>query len=93
MKKFTTLEQDIINENAQLEAQFQRELDKIEKNLDEIKIGLKKLAIEFSNEPANWGYFGSVAHINEELEDIMEFMNLNKENQEFVAKNPGAGEY
>ena len=31
MKKFTTLEQDIINENAQLEAQFQRELDKIEK--------------------------------------------------------------
>jgi mevalonate kinase len=74
MKKFTTLDSDIIKENAELTQKFESVYNEAIDKLDSIKQGLETMKMELAKDPKNWGFFGSAEHINEELDDIIEFM-------------------
>jgi hypothetical protein len=88
MKKFTNLEDDLIKENAEVAQKFNVLYKNALIKLDQIKISLDDFAIEQVKKPGDWGYVGSLRHINEELDDILEFLSLNDENKIFVSSNP-----
>jgi len=76
MKKFTLLDSELIRENAELALKFSSNYKDALQKLDDIKIALDDLAIKQSNESSNWGYVGSLSHINEELDDILEHLGV-----------------
>jgi molecular chaperone GrpE (heat shock protein) len=84
MKKFTNLEDDLIKENAELAKEFNENYKSALRKLDIIKIALDDYAIKQVKDPRSWGYVGSLEHINEELNDIMEFLGIKEiiDNQE-----------
>jgi hypothetical protein len=74
MRKFTTLEEDLIKENAQLQEKFDLEMNQALDNLDKIQKALTAHKEEYLNNAGNWGYVGSLEHVNELLNDILEFI-------------------
>jgi hypothetical protein len=77
MKKFTTLEEDLIKENIEIEKKFGQSYSDALAKIDKIKIALDDFAISQTKESSDWGYVGSLVHINEELDDILEFLGTN----------------
>ena len=78
MKKFTTLEEDILKENAQVTEKFDTEFNIASEYLDKIKSNLNLFKTEFYGDPLGkkskiWGYIGSLEHINELLNDVLQF--------------------
>jgi len=78
MRKFTTLKEDIIKENAQVQKEFDSELQAALEKLDKIKTELDALKVEYMKNPGNWGFVGTLGHVNEELDDILEFIEVPK---------------
>jgi hypothetical protein len=82
MKKFTTLEEDLIKENAQAVERFDKHLEDVQIKLEKIKDSLDLLKTEFYGDPlgknAHWGYVGSLEHVSEYLDDIIEFLGKNE---------------
>lgn len=78
MKKFTNLNDELLKENAELAIKFNTHYQNILKKLDQIKIGVDNMAIEQTKNSWNWGYVGDMAHVNEILDSILEFLELNK---------------
>lgn len=76
MKKFTLLDSELIRENAELALKFSSNYKDALQKLDDIKIELDNFAINQVKEPTNWGYVGSIAHVDEELDDILEFLGV-----------------
>jgi hypothetical protein len=76
MKKFTTLDEDLIKENVELAKKFSNHYTECLQKLDVIKIGLDDFAIKQSKENKNWGYLGSIAYVNEQLDTILEHLDL-----------------
>jgi len=93
MKKFTTLEKDLVKEAAGAQEAFDKGFKNANDKLLQIKVALKDFKEKYQKEPRNWGYAGSLGYINEQLDNILEHLGLNDTNREFIEKNPGAGEY
>ena len=72
MKKFTTLKEDLIKENAQVQEKFDAEMYQALMNIEKIKIGLDNMKKEYLNNPGNWGFVGSLQHVNDLLIDIID---------------------
>ena len=54
--------------------QFNERITLTFEKLEAIKLQLKKLQEKQKTEQQNWGFSGSVGHINEELDNIIEFL-------------------
>jgi len=93
MKKFTTLEEDLLTEAIESQKSFNDGFEKANLKLEQIKNALEDFKAKFEQDPRNWGYAGSMEFINKQLDEILEHLNLNDENREFTTKYPGAGEY
>lgn len=78
MKKFTTLDEDLLNEAHSAQEAFDREFANANDKLLQIKVALEDYKAEYQNDPRNWGYAGSLEHVCNELEDILNFL-TNKE--------------
>lgn len=74
MKKFTKLEEELIKENLELEENFNVHYTESLQLVDQIKVALDDFAIKQQQEPGDWGYVGSVAHVHEELKEILNFL-------------------
>lgn len=84
MKKFTNIDNELIKENVEVAKQFNEKYKSALSKLDLIKIALDDFAIKQVKEPRNWGIVGSLGHVNEELDDILEFLGVKEitDNQE-----------
>ena len=84
MKKFTTLEKDLIKEAAGAQEAFDKGFKEANDKLLQIKVALEEFKEKYQDEPRNWGYAGSMGYINQQLDDILEHFNLNDSNREFT---------
>ena len=80
MKKFTHIDEDLIKENLKLEEQFNTHYTESLQIVDQIKVALDDFAIKQQKDPGNWGFVGSVANVHDELREILNFLNINDEN-------------
>lgn len=87
MKKFTTLKEDLIKENAQLNEKFDIKIEKTQENLKRVNDVLIILKEEYAKQPYNLNIINEVEHINEQLTKILNALGLNKE-YVMGAKNP-----
>lgn len=87
MKKFTTLKEDLIKENAQLNEKFDIKIEKTQENLKRVNDVLLILKEEYTKQPYNLNIINEVEHINEQLTKILDALGLNKE-YAMGAKNP-----
>jgi hypothetical protein len=74
MRKFTTLKEDLIKENIQVQREFEGEFDQALNNMENIREYLLELRKDHEKEPGNWGFVGSLGHVNDLLEQITEFL-------------------
>ena len=93
MKKFTTLEEDLLNEAVGAQEAFEKGFAKANDKLMQIKVALSDFKEKYEKDPRNWGYAGSMGYINDQLDQILEHLGLNDANREFTTNSPGAGEY
>jgi len=93
MKKFTTLEEDLIKEAVGAKEAFEKSFTEASNKLMQIKVALEDFKEKYQNDPRNWGYAGSMGYINEQLDQVLIHLGLNDANREFTANSPGAGEY
>lgn len=76
MKKFTTLEEDLLKENAQLAEKFDTYHQSILDKLNKIRAAVDFMKEEQMKDPRNWAYIGSITHIDENLQDILDFISV-----------------
>lgn len=79
MKKFTKIEEELLKENLEIEEKFNVHYTESLQIIDQIKIALDDFAIEQQKNPTNWGYVGSVAHVHDELREILNFLKNEEE--------------
>ena len=75
MKKFTTIEEDLLRETRESEERFEQNYAEVLTKLDLIKDNLETLK-QRHNTKSDWGFVGSISHINNELEDILTFLGV-----------------
>jgi hypothetical protein len=75
MKKFTKIDEDLLRENATVAEKFQTHYDYAIKSMSDITNKLDELSAELEQNPKNWGIVASIAHVNDQLNDIKEFLN------------------
>ena len=93
MKKFTTLEEDLLNEAIGAQEAFEKSFTEASNKLMQIKVALEDFKGKYQSDTRNWGYAGSMGYINEQLNQVLIHLGLNDANREFTANSPGAGEY
>jgi hypothetical protein len=72
MKKFTTLDEDLIKENTEIANKFSGYMKDNLKKIDDIKILIDDIAIEQSNNPNNtFDYIAKMLLIHEKLDSIL----------------------
>lgn len=72
MKKFTTLDEELIKENTEYANKFSNYMKDNFKKLDEVKILIDDIAIEQSNNPNNtFDYIAKMLLISEKLDSIL----------------------
>ena len=71
MKKFTTLEEDLLKENAQIQAKFEAEMNFALDSLNKIKIALNNMDKEFYTK-ANLEFVDVLQHVNDLLIDVID---------------------
>ncbi len=75
MKKFTTLKEDLLNEAMESKTAFEEGYNNATEKIEKIKIELENFKEQFELDPRNWGFAGSMGRINEQLDDILGFLN------------------
>ena len=85
MKKFTTLEEDLIKEAAGAQEAFDKGFKEANDKLLQVRVALEDFKDKQKNDPRNWGYAGSIGYINAQLNDILS--HLGKE--ESINSNQG----
>jgi hypothetical protein len=75
MKKFTTLKEDLLNEAMESKTAFEEGYNNATEKIEKIKIALENFKEQFELDPRNWGFAGSMGRINEQLDDILGFLN------------------
>ena len=76
MKKFTTLEEDLIKEAAGAQEAFDKGFKEANDKLLQIRIALEDFKEKQKNEPRNWGYAGSMGYVNEQLDGILQHLGV-----------------
>lgn len=76
MKKFTTLEEDLINEAAGAQEAFEKGFTEASNKLMQIKVALEDFKEKYQNNPRDWGYVGSMGFINEQLDQILQHLGI-----------------
>jgi hypothetical protein len=71
MKKFTTLEEDLIKEAAGAQEAFDKGFKEANDKLLQIRVALEDFKDKQKNEPRNWEYAGSMGYINEQLDEVL----------------------
>jgi hypothetical protein len=74
MKKFTTLKDDLIKESYSAQEDFNIKFEQTQEKLETIKVALDNFKADYQNDLRNWGYSGSMGHVNELLEEILEHL-------------------
>ena len=74
MKKFTTLETDLLKEAAGVQEAFATKYESATRKLEDISQLLENLKEDHERYPRDWSIVGSLGHVNEELDDIIEFL-------------------
>jgi len=91
MKRFTTLDSDILKENTLLTEKLSLKVEKAQENLNRVNEVLNILKEEYTKQPNNLTIVNEVEHINAELTKILDDLGLNKE-YAMGAKNPNEPE-
>jgi hypothetical protein len=81
MKKFTTLETDLIKEAAGSKEAFDKGFVEATKKLKQIEIALENFKTKYQGDLRNWGYAGSLNFVNEQLDDILKFFSFNDDDK------------
>jgi len=76
MKKFTTLEEDLIKEAAGAQESFDKGFKEANDKLLQIRVALEDFKAKYQNEPRNWGFSGSMGYINEQLDGILQHLGV-----------------
>lgn len=79
MKKFTKIEEELIKENLELEEKFNVHYTESLQIIDQIKIAIDDFAIQQQKEPRNWGFVGTMAHIHDELREVLNILKNEEE--------------
>lgn len=74
MKKFTKIEEDLIAEKLEVQEKFDFRYDLAKVQLEQIQRKLDQFKIDYNDDSTNWGYVGSLGHVNEKLDDLLEFL-------------------
>jgi hypothetical protein len=76
MKKFTTLETDLLTESVGAQEAFDKGFSEATDKLAQIEVALENFKEEYQGDLRNWGYAGSMNYINEQLNDILTHLNI-----------------
>ena len=76
MKKFTTLEKDVIKEAAGAQEAFEKNFSNASDKLLQVKVALEDFKEKYNKDPRNWGYAGSMGYINNQLDQILEHLGI-----------------
>lgn len=79
MKKFTTLEIDLLNEAVGAQEAFDKSFKEANDKLLQIKVALEDFKTKYQNDPRNWGYAGSMGYINDQLNQVLIHLNVIEE--------------
>lgn len=71
MKKFTTLDEDLIKESQSAQDAFNLKFKEFEEKLDIVKLAVNNMKEDYQSNLRNWGYAGSMGYVNEQLDDIL----------------------
>jgi hypothetical protein len=85
MKKFTTLEKDLIKEAAGAQEAFNKSFKNANDKLLQIRVALEDFKEKYQSEPRNWGYVGSMGYVNEKLDQILEHLGVIDESKQIIA--------
>ena len=76
MKKFTKLDEELLKEFASASERFDFHYSEIIDKINLIQSEILDYKDKFLKEPNNWGYTGSMAYVNENLDNILEHLNI-----------------
>ena len=74
MKKFTTLEEDLLKESLSAQESFNNRYAEFKQKITDINWSVNKMREEYRSDLRNWGYSGSMGYINEQLDNILEHL-------------------
>lgn len=82
MKKFTKIDEDAEIASAKIVNEFDKKFEEAQLNLKKISDGLNEMKTEFFGDPtgrnkSNWGFIGNLNYVNDELQNILEFLGNN----------------
>lgn len=81
MKKFTTLEEDLVKEAAGAQDAFDKGFKNANDKLLQIRVALEDFKDKYQNDPRNWGFAGSIGYVNEQLDQILEHLGIYESKQ------------
>ena len=79
MKKFTTLEEDLLKEAARSQNAFEQWFKDATDKLLQIKVALEDFKSKYQNDPRNWGFAGSMGYVNEQLDQVLSHLGIMEE--------------
>jgi hypothetical protein len=82
MKKFTTLDEDLIKESQSAQDAFNLNFKEFEEKMDIVKLAVNNMKEDYQSNLRNWGYAGSMGYINEQLDNILQHL------EQYVEKQP-----
>lgn len=63
-----------MNDLTEAQAQFDERQTEALIKIEELKARIANMASKHGAEPQNWGYSGSLGHVNEELDNLLAFL-------------------
>jgi hypothetical protein len=60
---------------SQIRLRYEVNFDEIKAKLKILEIKLKDHQIQFEKKGSNWGFVGDLSYINEELDNLVKFLN------------------
>jgi hypothetical protein len=86
MKKFTTLKEDLLKESEQTQDVFNHTFAEAQFKLDIVKSRLDIFKKKYQGDLRNWGYVGSMGHVIELLDEMLEFLGEDIKNDTDIPK-------
>ena len=74
MKKFTTIEEDLVTEGKEVKEHFDKHYNETQIKLEKFEKALSNFKFEYENHMNDWSFVGSIEHVNSELDNILEHL-------------------
>lgn len=74
MKKFTTLDEDLLKESQSAQEMFNMRFEEFKQKMDSVNMAVNNLKAEYQSNLRNWGYAGSMGYVIEKLDNILEHL-------------------